>query len=83
MFIYPSAPDLTNKEVVARWSDAELYWIIKNGIGETGMPALGPTHQDQEMWGVAAFVRQLPDISPQEYQAIGKRFMENGEKEKE
>lgn len=81
MFVYPSAPDLTDNEVVARWSDAELFWIIKNGIGDTGMPALGPTHQDEEMWGVAAFVRQLPNISPEEYQAIEKWFKENGEEE--
>ena len=67
----------------SKWSDAELFWIIKNGIGDTGMPALGPTHPDEEMWGVTALVRQLPNISPEEYQAIGKWFNENGEKEKE
>jgi len=83
MYIYPAAPDLTKKEVVAKWSDAELFWIIKNGIKDTGMPGLGPTHEDKEMWGVAAFVRQLPNVSPKEYQNIEKWFKENGEKEVE
>lgn len=79
MYIYPAASDLSNKAIVEKWTDAELFWIIKNGIKDTGMPALGPTHGDEEMWGVTAFVRQLPDISPQEYLKIEKWFKENGE----
>ncbi len=43
------------------------------------MPGLGPTHEDEEMWGVAAFVRQLPNTSPREYLIIEKWFKENGE----
>ena len=43
------------------------------------MPGLGPTHEDGEMWGVAAFVRQLPNTSPQDYLIIEKWFKENGE----
>lgn len=79
MYLYPAAPDLTNKAFVAKWTDAELFWIIKNGIKDTGMPDLGPTHEDKEMWGVAAYVRQLPDTSPQEYLMIEKWFKANGE----
>ncbi len=47
------------------------------------MPGLGPTHEDKEMWGVTAFVRQLPNVSPEEYKNIEKWFKENGEKEVE
>ncbi len=79
MYIYPAAPDLTDKAVVGKWTDAELFWIIKNGIKDTGMPGLGPTHEDGEMWGVAAFVRQMPNTSPEEYLMIEKWFKENGE----
>ncbi|WP_190246302.1 c-type cytochrome [Gelidibacter gilvus] len=79
MYIYPAAPDLTDKAVVGKWTDAELFWIIKNGIKDTGMPGLGPTHGDEEMWGVTAFVRQLPNISPEEYEMMEKWFKENGE----
>ncbi|MDJ0366485.1 cytochrome c [Hymenobacter sp. H14-R3] len=70
---------MTNKAVVMQWTDAELFWIVKNGIRDTGMPGLGPTHGDEEMWGVAAFVRQLPDRSPQDYFLLRKWFKENGE----
>jgi mono/diheme cytochrome c family protein len=50
MYIYPAAPDLTDKAVVGKWTNAELFWILKNGIKETGMPGLGPTHDNGEMW---------------------------------
>lgn len=79
MYVYPAAPDLTSKAVVEKWTDAELFWIIKNGIKDTGMPGLGPTHEDGPMWGVTAFVKQLPDTSPQEYLKMEKWFRENGE----
>lgn len=59
MIIYPTAPDLTDKAVVNRWSDAELFWILKYGIKDTGMMALGPTHKEEDIWGVTALVRQL------------------------
>ena len=39
MEINPAAPDLV--QAGPRWSDAELFWIVKNGIKMTGMPALG------------------------------------------
>ncbi len=74
MVIYPEAPDLTKKEVVGQWTDAELYWILKHGIKDTGMMALGPTHSDDAIWGVTALVRQLPDLSPEAYQAIAQWY---------
>jgi mono/diheme cytochrome c family protein len=60
-------------ETAARWSDAELYWIVKNGIKMTGMPALGPTHGDGDLWAIAAFVRQLPAMTADDYRAMAER----------
>lgn len=68
MALYPPAPDLTRPETIDTWSDSELFWIIKNGIKDTGMVALPPGHGDEDAWAVAAFVRQLPGISPSTYQ---------------
>jgi len=33
----------------------------------TGMPAFGPTHNDQDLWELVAFIRQLPKLRPGEY----------------
>jgi mono/diheme cytochrome c family protein len=53
-------------DVAARWSIAERFWIAKNGIRMTGMPAFGPTHKDEEIWSVVAFVQRLPKVSEEE-----------------
>ena len=61
----PPPPKLESQQVQRRL-DAELYWIIKNGIKMTGMPAFGPGHTDEELWAMVAFVRRLPDLKPQD-----------------
>jgi mono/diheme cytochrome c family protein len=48
----------------------EYFWIIKNGIKMTGMPAFGVTHSDDEIWAIVALVNQLPKLTPAEYQAM-------------
>lgn len=36
----------------------------------TGLPALGPTHEDQDIWELVAFIRKLPKVEPKEYKAL-------------
>jgi mono/diheme cytochrome c family protein len=60
-------------DTAADWEDNELYWIVKHGIQMTGMPALGPTHEDADLWAIAAFVRQLPDMTAEHYQQMATR----------
>ncbi len=67
--LYPPPPSLTSAEVVHRWSDAELFWIVKHGIKDTGMPAADPDHADVTLWALAALVRQLPSMTPEQYRA--------------
>ena len=40
-WMYPRAADLTSQSV-QQYSDRELFWIVKNGIRFSGMPALWP-----------------------------------------
>lgn len=61
----PPPPDLAT--AARRWSDAELFWIIKNGVRMTGMPAFGKTHDDQRIWALATIVRQMPDMTAERY----------------
>ena len=50
-------------------STAELYWVIKNGIKITGMPAWAFRFPERDLWALTAFVHQLPFISPEDYAA--------------
>ena len=76
--LYPKPPDLA--DVIEELSPGELYWITKNGIKMTGMPAFGPTHSEDELWSIVAFLRRLPDLTPEEYKAmVEKEKAENHE----
>ncbi len=50
-----------------RWTSAELYWITRNGIKMSGMPAWAFRLSEQDIWAVSAFVDQLPGISTATY----------------
>jgi mono/diheme cytochrome c family protein len=65
----PPAPDLSGNKTQAR-TDGQLFWIVKNGIRMTGMPAFGPTHKDEELWKMVAFLRHLPELTPEETKAL-------------
>lgn len=56
----PSPPPL--HEAVRRWGDAELFWIVRNGLKYTGMPAFIQPRRDDEVWAVVAYLRRLPDL---------------------
>jgi mono/diheme cytochrome c family protein len=64
-YMRPRPPDLT--KVAATWNDSEFFWIMQHGIKMTGMPAFGPSHSEEELWAMVAFVRQLPGMSESRY----------------
>ena len=68
----PPAPDLSQPSVQSK-TDGELFWLVQNGIRMTGMPAFGPTHKDQELWELVAFLRHLPELSSEEEAALEAR----------
>jgi mono/diheme cytochrome c family protein len=49
------------------WKSPELFWVVKNGIRMTGMPAFGPQLADDRIWRVVAFLGQLPEMTPDRY----------------
>ena len=85
--LYPSPPNLTQSadshdhnhgqngdlEQTAR----RQFWIIKHGIKASGMPAWGPTHDDQRIWAMVAFLQKLSQLTPDQYQILTARS-ENG-----
>lgn len=80
--LYPKPPELYKhgEEDAAQ----EFFWIIKNGIKMTSMPAFKPTHDDEKIWAMTAFVTlKLANMSPEEYKTWIKKYAEtNPEKDK-
>ncbi len=83
--LYPTPPDLTvppekhdhdhgsgghdDPVVIAK----QQYWVIKHGIMASGMAAFGPTHSDERIWAMVAFLQKLPEMTPEQYQIITTR----------
>jgi mono/diheme cytochrome c family protein len=51
-------------------SDAQLFWIVKNGIRMSGMPAFGRNHTDAEIGDILAFVRHIPKLDASEKERL-------------
>ncbi len=63
----PPAPYLPK---VAKYIEpAEMFWVTKNGIKMTGMPAWGKTHSNEKIWAIVAFMRKLPTLTKEQYQS--------------
>ncbi len=74
--LQPPPPGLG--DAAKRWNRAELFWIVKNGIRMTGMPAFGPTHSDEQIWALVAFLQRLPNTSAAQYKEMEKQYAARG-----
>lgn len=65
--LYPPPPDL-RKAHTQSLSDGEIFYIIRNGVRFTGMPAfgVGDPADDTDSWKLVRFIRHLPEISQEE-----------------
>jgi mono/diheme cytochrome c family protein len=66
----PSPPDLAQSTKDMELS--EMFVVVKYGIKMTGMPGFGPTHSDDKIWGIVAFLKRLQTMSPEDYSAFRK-----------
>jgi mono/diheme cytochrome c family protein len=57
----PPAMDLTSSHV-QHWTDAELFWIVQNGVRLTGMPAWQSSISETNTWKLARFIHSLPRL---------------------
>jgi len=77
--LYPTPPDFTQRNNL---DPAQMFWVIKHGVKLTAMPAWGKSHDDAAIWSLVAFVRKLPELTPEQYeQASGKADAEHHQHE--
>jgi mono/diheme cytochrome c family protein len=63
--ILPLAPELLS---AARRNNPKLmFWVVKNGVKMTAMPAFGKTQDDQTIWQLTAFLYKGRGMSPKEF----------------
>jgi mono/diheme cytochrome c family protein len=65
--LYPRPSNLVQEDI----RDARrAFWTIKHGIKMSAMPAWGGTLNDDAIWDIVAFLRQMPGMSPETYQQL-------------
>jgi mono/diheme cytochrome c family protein len=57
--MYPPATDLTS-QYAQGYSDRELYYLLWNGVGHSGMPKWDTQLQPNQVWQVMHFLRTMP-----------------------
>ena len=69
--LYPKAPDMRKVET-QNLTDGELFYIIRNGIRFTGMPAwgTGTAEDDESSWKLVQFIRYLPRLTAAEIEEM-------------
>ena len=65
--LYPRPPDM-RLAATQNLSDAELFYIIENGVRLAGMPGWGNGTREGEMssWHLISFIRHLPKMTDEE-----------------
>jgi mono/diheme cytochrome c family protein len=78
--LYPKAPDM-RLPATQNLSDAELFYIIENGVRFTGMPgwSSGTPEGETSSWHLVHFIRHLPHLTAEELEhmeALNPRSLE-------
>lgn len=73
--LYPQAPVFYQREAIADQAEmlsmAKAYfWVIKNGIKMTAMPAWGLSHDDASIWAMVAFILKISGMTIEQYQKL-------------
>jgi len=69
--LYPKVPDM-RLPATQNLSDAELFYIIENGVRFTGMAgwSTGTPAGEESSWHLVHFIRHLPRLTPEELEAM-------------
>ncbi|MCE5244563.1 MAG: cytochrome c [Syntrophobacteraceae bacterium] len=65
--MYPLPPSLSSGDVQDELKSEEVYWIVKNGLKMSGMPAFSAFDDERDILGAVAFVKRMKDMQPEEY----------------
>jgi len=49
------------------YTPSQLFWIIKNGVKMTAMPAWPAQERKDEIWAMVAFIKHLPDFNTESF----------------
>jgi len=65
--LYPRPPAFPVDGVT---EPARAFWAIKHGVKMTAMPAWGPSHTDEQIWDMVAFLLRIKGMPPEHYKTL-------------
>jgi mono/diheme cytochrome c family protein len=57
-------------QTALQWTPSELFWVTRNGLKMTAMPAWEFRYPEADLWAIVAFIRQLPGLTAAQYAAL-------------
>jgi mono/diheme cytochrome c family protein len=54
-------------QTALEWTAAEMYWVTRNGLKMTAMPAWEYRYPDADLWAIVAFMQTLPRLTAAAY----------------
>ncbi len=64
----PHPSDLN--EELEKWSDSQLFYIVRHGVKFTGMPAWPAQQRSDEVWSIVAFLKRYNDLTIDQYHEL-------------
>lgn len=73
--LYPQPPVFHQRQPVSDPAEKQArarkyFWVIKNGLKMTAMPAWGLSHDDDSIWAMTAFILEMSHMTPEQYQQL-------------
>jgi mono/diheme cytochrome c family protein len=68
--LFPPVPQLP--QVGTEYTEAQMFWIIKQGVRRTGMFANGRWDTDKEIWTMAAYIKRILSLPPRVQEELAK-----------
>lgn len=79
--MYPPAPNMIDANTQQK-TDGEIFYIISNGVRLTGMPAWEGADSPEAIWDLVAFIRHMPELTPEELKLMGETMGEESAEDK-
>lgn len=54
-------------QTALEWTPSELFWVTRNGLKMTAMPAWEFRYPEADLWAIVAFVRLMPKLTAAQY----------------
>ncbi len=68
--LYPQPPIFHKRNQLSARKPHETFWVIKNGLKLTGMPAWGIYNSDEQIWDIVAFLSSMNNMTPEKYKKL-------------